>query len=245
MRCVAMLLGVLAACGSVRAEAVISSEVYNAGGVSVWTNASSLPVSNSDLINGLLPISTNYVGTLEAQGGTTAPFTDGRTSTDGSPSQMSNNQNCLFDLGQDWYVTYQLPARAGGWDLGSIVTTSGHQDSRVNQFYDVLVSSDGTTFASLSGGAGFAYSPSVIGTTFYGPGGATQTTITDTTGVLASGVNFIRWQTMDSGNGVYRELDVFPVPEPISIAVVPIAALLVRRRATSKSASWAVTSFGC
>ena len=105
---------------------------------------------------------------------------------------------------------------------------TGHQDSRVNQGYDILVSSNGTTFTSLSDGstqalgtpgAGFAYTPS------NGTGGAASSTVTSTTsGFIATNVKYVEFVTTDSGNGVYRELAVY-VPEPSSVTLVVLGGV--------------------
>ena len=163
---------------------------------------SAIPVSNSDLINGLSPTSTNYTPTFE--GGPISNFTNG---TAGSvPDAASNPTNAIFSVGASWSATYILP---GIFNLASIAVTAGHQDNRVNQFYDIFVSTNGTTFTSLSNGGGFAYTPS------NGVGGSTQTILTDSSGIIASNIQAVRFQANNNGSTVFRELDVIGTAAPV------------------------------
>ena len=160
----------------------LTNKIYNSGdGSSAYDNASSIPVSSTDLIEGLSPISTNYVGDYEATNGTLSVMTDGTTGV--GTSAGTNNTDAAFDLGtSNWYAEYQLPTLNAslGYTLSSVVVTTGHQDGRVDQNYDILVSTDGTNFTSLSDGSsqtlgdsgtGFSYDPSVS------YGGAAQSTV--------------------------------------------------------------------
>ena len=142
-----------------------TGEVYLNSGGNNYTNASALAVSSSDLINGLAASSTNYVGGNEASGGSVNVLTDGSTGT--GTSDPTSASNAAFDINTNWYAVWTLPTTA---NVGSIIVTTGHKDSRVNQRYDILLSTDGTTYTSLSDGSttttlgtagtGFNYSPS-------------------------------------------------------------------------------------
>ncbi len=224
----------------------LTNEQYNSSGAGGnYTNASSIPVNTTgDLLLGLSATNTNYVGNNEAFGGTTAPFTDGKTATDGNSDLNQNTQagNALFDLGagpQPWYVEYKLPTAE---TLTAVTVISGHQDNRVNEVYDILVSKDGVNFTSLSNGAtglalgvaggNFNYSPSG------GDGGAATSTVANLLGgPLASGVNYIEFVDQSGGNDIYRELSAYgsptATPEPASIIVWGLAiagGLVIARR---------------
>ena len=231
-------------------SAILTNEIYNtSGSPGNYTNASSIPVTTSgDLLLNQSAVASNYVGNNEAAGGTTAPFTDGLTATDGNldVSQSTRAGNALFDLNagpQPWYVEYQLPSSGvpNGYDLTGVTLISGHQDSRVNQQYDILVSSDGVTFTSLSDGsahttlgslgAGFAYNPS------NGNGGAASSTVSPSgPGALATNVKFVEFvDNSNGGNDIYRELAAYgtaSTPEPGSLCLIGLGTfgLLSRRR---------------
>ena len=204
----------------------LTDEIYNAGdGSSAYDNASSIPVSSTDLIEGLLPISTNYVGNHEAAGGTLSVLTDGTTGV--GSNDTTSSSNAAFDLGSYWYAEYELPTLNAtlGYTLSSVVVTTGHQDNRVDQDYDILVSADGTNFTSLSDGssqvlgnsdAGFNYGPS----TQYG--GAAQSTVSPVGANLGTGIKYVEFVEASDGADVYREVDVFgtAAPEPSTWAML-------------------------
>lgn len=224
----------------------ITSAAYNDSGASGnYTNASSIVPSpeSSDVAIGSTLASTNYGGTNEASGGSASVLVDGQTASAPSnygnaslnPSQPTSNSNAAFDLGNgNWYVEFALPASANGYDITSAEVITGHQDGRVNQGYDLLVSSDGLNFYSLSdgsspslgtGGSGFSDDPSD------GDGGAAETTITPNTGsILATGVKYFEFVEQTGGQDVYREIALYgtptAVPEPSSLLTLCMSCVL-------------------
>ncbi len=239
---------------SAAGSGTLTNQIYNDSGAGGnYTNASSITVPSTlatDILFGASALATNYVGNNEANGGTTAPLTDGQTASSPSnlgnasinPSEGTSASNALFDLGagpQPWYVEYQLSSPV---DLASVIVTSGHQDFRVNQVYDILVSTDGTTFTSLSdgsttttlggAGSGFNYSPST------GNGGAAQSTVSPISGnSLATNVNYIEFVDQSAGADIYRELSATSnVPEPTSALLAASSAGLLGFRRNRRTA---------
>lgn len=124
-----------------------------------------------------------------------------------------------------------------GYDIFEIQTFTGHEDNRKSQHYDLFASTVGDTSYFLLGSFGFNYdTPN---------SGSTRLTISDSSGVIASNIDSLRWsiQMPPSGNAsVYREFDVFGaasltnVPEPTSLVLFGgLSALGVVRRRRSKS----------
>src|SRR4051812_28779288 len=111
---------------------------------------SGIPVSNSDLINGLIPApaDTNYVRSFE--GGPIDNLTDGKTAaTPTNLNEFSAQQNAVFSLdggipapqqhGNFWYAIYRLPlgAAPAGYDITQVNSVTGHQDNRTDQTIDI------------------------------------------------------------------------------------------------------------
>jgi hypothetical protein len=230
----------------------VTGTLYNPDNDSnAYYNASSVVPGSGDVAVGSSTVSTNYVGNYEAANGSVAVLVDGQTAVSPSnagdaslnPSQGTSSANAAFDLNNTgWYAEFQLPATASGlgYNITSTEVISGHQDGRTNQGYDLLVSSDGVTFYSLSngstpalgtGGSGYSYSPNA--------GGAAESTVTPTDGtVLATGVKYFEFVEQSGGSDVYREVALYGnaiVPEPTaaSLALIPIVGLLGRRRQRS------------
>ena len=180
---------------------------------------SGIPVSATDLINGLVPApsETNYIRSFE--GGPIDNLTDGRTAANpANLDEFSAQQNAVFSLdagtggpphGAFWYATYRLPlgAAPAGYDITQVDSITGHQDNRSDQTIDVEVQFVGDdAFYSLSNNANFAFRPG------QGNGAGKLTVTDDTGGPLARGVRAIRYEA--DQQAVFRELDVFGTVTP-------------------------------
>jgi len=143
--------------------------------------------------------------------------------TDGSIGGTDTN---AWRANADDAVTYTLDISTNtlGYDITNI-TTYAQWTSRSNQGYTVSV--------SLVGSADFT-TLATVSEEF--PGGPfTQVIVTDDSGVLATGVDAIRFEAADLGlnwNG-YREFDVSgaaTIPEPSVALVSGLGCLLLLRR---------------
>ena len=225
----------------------VTSETNNGGGG--YTNASSIVPGAGDIAIGSTVVNTNYVATNEAASAP-AGFTvvgagvlvDGQTAADPSnrgnaslnPNEATSGANAAFDLGggaSPWYAEFKLP---GTYNISSAQVITGHQDGRASQDYDLLVSSDGVNFYSLSNGTDHTIpnptsSAATAGTGFsYSTGsGASQTTITPTIGgLLATGVNYVEFVDLSGGGDVYREVAFYGIAVPEPSSIVALAGML-------------------
>jgi hypothetical protein len=159
--------------------------------------------STSDLINGLTP--TVVTGWDGSNGASSLQINDGLHGKAGIPVRGAwTNPGAM--------ITFNLGLGTGkGYDLTSIESIAAWEDNAYgNQAYKVEV--------RLAGSAVFTPLASVTNTPFVSTdplicGGATKTTITDSTGVLAKGVEFIRFTAANVSNSsagkcVLREIDV-------------------------------------
>ncbi len=157
-------------------------------------------VSASDLLHGLAPIITGW-----------------NTSNNASPLELTDGIHGVGvvsgDIVQGAWTTvgataeYDLGLSPGGtgWDITSIQSIADWQDSGFgNQAWTVEVKSVGGAYTTL---ATIDYQPLGSG------GGTSKVTLTDPSGLLASGVEFIKLTAnqVNGGAFVWRELDVFGV----------------------------------
>ncbi len=149
-----------AVAGPIVSVGTITSSTYNtSGGSGNYSNASSIVPATGDIAVGSTTLKTNYVGNNEAAGGAVGVLVDNQTASSPTnagnaslnPNEATSATNATFDLGagpQPWYGAFTLPVSGSGngYDIARAQVISGHQDDRVNQIYDLLVSSDGLFF---------------------------------------------------------------------------------------------------
>ena len=192
-------------------------------------SAYSANVSSIDLLNGLAPESQS--GTWSAGG--TAVLTDG---AHGGEAEIETAAWALPNA----VVTYDLGVGSGfGWDLTSIRTIASWPDAGFGS-QDFTIEIEGVVGGGFSLLTTQEYQP--IG---YNNGGSTQITLTESGGLLASGVQKIRLtQNFNDdavagwdGSTVLRELDVFgtqtAIPEPSSLMLLLggcVTVLIAARR---------------
>jgi hypothetical protein len=211
--------------------AVIQTPSTNATAYNFYT------VSTTDLLQqtGVVTTTTGYtpfVGSGYTFGQPNPVLTNG--SAGGISTAAANYSTSLVfeggagvNVANHWSVTYDLDLTGAslGFDLTEINTFSGWSD-RAGQVYNV--------YYSVVGSGTYSLLTSVSEQTALN--GSRKVAITDGTGILASGVDSIRFE-MNSGsaNGhVYREIDVMgvaAVPEPSAALLGSLGLLaLIRRR---------------
>jgi hypothetical protein len=200
-------------------------------------------VSETDLINGLLPTDSAGDFTVEIAGGLPV-LTDGAYGTITQPGGAPDRTHGAFATvggggGTGTFVTYTLDTATNplGFDITRIDTYSGWNDSgRDQQLFAVSYSTvdDPGTFIDLAQGN---FNPTVPANTQ----SATLVTVTDDAlAALASGVGMVRFDftgppAPENGYVGYAELDVIgspTVPEPATAGLLCVGALglLARRR---------------
>lgn len=186
--------------------------------------------SSTDLLNGLLPSVSNGNFQEETSAGTAA-LTNGSVATFYG-NQMASSDHTAYATGHNGdSVTYAL---GGASNLSSIVIYGGWNDGgRDAQHYDVLTSTDGTTFNLLKT---IDVNPGIQGTDTTPVSNRVAFT-EDALPNLATGVTHVRVNFLAVENGYtgYTEIDVFgsPVPEPAAAALASLSALgalTLRRR---------------
>jgi len=175
-------------------------------------------------------------------GTTTAPFFGPAATNDGLAGPNNSNQNAFLSSGADlansfteadsrWWATYDLNVSVNilGYDITSIESFLGWQansELHANQTYSVEVSTVGSSSYLALTSVSYAPFTSVNGTDH-----ESHVTITeDATGILATGVDSIRFKFDNPGGGpgsadgtVIREIDVHgvaTVPEPSGLALL-------------------------
>jgi hypothetical protein len=224
-RLAAALAGLALAATSANA-ALVQTKVSSATEV-----AYSADVSNTDLLTGLTAATTGWNIT---NGSTTAELIDGIHGVSFATAGNSV-EGTWTTVGATAIYNLGLGSGGLGWDLTNIQTIAAWVNVGFgNQAYTLDIKLKGApSYINLTT---VDYQPLALNGI-----GATKVTLTDDSGVLASGVEFLRF-TANSVNGgqnagafVFRELDVAgtaTVPEPSAVALLGLGglALLGRRR---------------
>jgi len=245
-------LGLLLTAEHAAQAALMTAYVSSTGSQSAYDPNVATAAASNDLIK-------SGSATL---GSVTAPSTDSLSPTftttgfyDGSTAGNPNfSYYALTEPTGNLPQTYvfNLTGSATGYDISKIQSVAGWSDSQLgDQDYDVFVKTVANpTFTQLGGD--FSNDPFTAANTANTLANATMTTITDSSGVIASGVTAIQFNLISTGfsqttaNGaaggtLYRDVAVIgtptAVPEPTSVAVlIGATGLLVSLRRGRASA---------
>ncbi|MDA7881609.1 PEP-CTERM sorting domain-containing protein [Akkermansiaceae bacterium] len=191
-------------------------------------------VSSNDLLHGLVG---NHTSWRNSNGAADTGLNDGDPGGDFDDEGLTAlNGAAWANEGAVSFSIFELGSGSGlGYDITEIQSIAAWQGAGFsNQRYDVSVRFVGdVTFTALTT---VEYQP--FPATPNNNGGSTKVNVTDDTGVLASGIEAIRFDMLDtvganSAGSVYREIDVFGVatiPEPSSMTMLGICGLLFLRR---------------
>jgi hypothetical protein len=170
----------------------------------------------------------------------------------GFPSSGLNDGSAAANANETFYPSSALPATvtftlntnsltggsATGYDITEINSIAGFQGNNIGfQSFALSFSNVSDPTAFTPDGGTFSNTPN----NFNNGSGSTETTLTDSSGTIASGVAAIQLvysePTGDSNGTLIHEIDVFgsasaAVPEPASLTLMgmAIAGLLPRRR---------------
>lgn len=207
------------------------------------TTLNAYSVDNADLLQmGGVNASNSDYAPFQTFGQPATVLRDG--SAGGNTTATSDYPNLVLEgssQNPQFTVTFDLDLTnaANGYDLTSIVSFSGWHDNRASQFHNIYISMVGSSSfvqlnSALGGGFGNAFGQG-MGSSAPGSGGSMRITVTDSSGVIATNVDAIRFEMLPGGAGghVYREIDVIgiaSIPEPSCLSLLGLGTLALLRR---------------
>lgn len=201
-------------------------------------------VSNTDLLHGI----TGTGGDWNTGFGGVDPSGLNDGTNGGDFEAVGINALTGASFAKDGTVSFRefvlgIGANGLGFDITSIQSIAAWQGAGLqNQKYDIFVSTVGSASFTLLTTVDYQPVAWVSTDAADANGGATKVNVTDNSGPLATGIDAIRFNILDtvaaSGAGVVmREIDVFgaaAVPEPTSAVLLGLSGLaLLRRRRQS------------
>lgn len=226
---------------SVLASGLSLADVISTGVNTNVDAAYAADASDSDLVNAGSSTLTSSTFSAAPHFGPLA-HNNGTVGSAGQTDDITYWHNT--SLGQTYSITYDLntTVNTSGYDITSIQTIHGWNSAasgyQKNQNYEVFVSTVGSAdFTSL---ATVAYNPFTTANV----AASTKVTLTENaTGILASGIDRIRFTYTITGGGTYpsptiREIDVFGSPTSNGSGVTPpVVTLPTSRQVVQRNAS--------
>ena len=219
------------------AHAAVVETAVSTSGVAQTSGAET--TYNGDIVANDLIDNATGLATLTAS--LVEYFGDNSSMADGGGSPVVSEANYLDSTRLPATFTYDLDVttNTGGYDITAINSFSGWNEnglSLANQSYEVFVSTVGdANFTSLHT---VSYVPFLTADGLGASAG--KVSLTDDSGILASGIDSVRFVFSDHGQAgnaltgsVYSEFDVIgtaTVPEPSSLALIGLCGLLASKR---------------
>lgn len=229
----AAIAGLALAATSAHAAVVFTTATHTTADSSVTTDeiAYAGDVADDDLLDGL--VGTTGGAAFGGNGATPAGINDGLNGGDYEALGFSALVGAAWPRTTST-IEFDLGVGTGdGYDITEIQSIGAWRSAGfMNQNYKVFVK----YLNELD------FDPTALATVTHQPnpsGGSTKVNVTDGTGVLASGIEAIKFEFLNTvgnnGGSIYREIDVLgsaAVPEPTTIALLGLGgvALILRRR---------------
>ncbi len=193
-------------------------------------------VSTTDLLNGLTPTTSGWQTSLGSVAGLNDGLPGGDFNADGIGAV--NGKAWMTNGSATAEFLLDLSSAPLGYDITDIQTISSWSGAGfMHQVYSVSFRTVGSPTFNSIGSVDFQ----PFDGTSQEDGGSTKVNFTDSSGIIASGVDAIRFDFVDpsdsftNGGSIIAEIDAFgtptQIPEPSSIALFALAGLsLLRRR---------------
>ena len=206
-------------------DAIVGGTQTNSDSVSAWqstTGAAPVDAANDLLKNHILASSPTLTGGLDF-GTALAPINDGLMVSNGGTCSIAGLAN-MTAFTEGTALVFKLDAK---YKINRIDSFTMWTADRIGQKYDLYTSTDGGTTWTTAALA----SVNVAGVIDYDPAVymLRGVSVTDSTGVLASGVNALKFQFSDASPGrpIYADIAAYgtAIPEPSTMVMAALGLI--------------------